>query len=212
VVLPKGVDLSEAKQKITYDSSVEIGEGENIIGTVSYTYGGKTVGATDIIYDSSDAASHLDEASRKIVDTEIQQINKNNKKHAIILQKLSGIKYSLYNMISFFKERVILIVVAVLVVALIILLIARYRMVSRSRRRRRRSKRGSQSGGISLNRRSPISFGKRKGKRRRGTDYTSSRPMTAGKRRESGNGISARKMKKNRKKTKESFGKSFYDF
>jgi hypothetical protein len=36
--------------------------------------------------------------------------------------------------------------------------------------------------------------------------------MSAARSKSSGRGISARKMKKNRKKTKESFGKSFYDF
>jgi D-alanyl-D-alanine carboxypeptidase len=212
VVLPKGVDLSEAKQQISYDSSVEIVEGENKIGTVSYTYDGKTVGQTDIIYDSSDTSSHLDEASREMVDTEIQQINKNNKKHAVILQKLSGIKYSLYNMVSFFQEHVILIIVVLLAVAWVLLLVAKYRMSSRMHRRSRRFGRRKRSSGVSLGSSKGISFGRRKSRKSRGKDYTSSRPMSAARSKSSSRGMSARKMKKNRKKTKESFGKSFYDF
>lgn len=211
VILPKGVALRKAKQQIQYDNSVKLQDGENVIGTVKYTYDGRMVGSTDIIYDSTKSASHLDEASRRIVDSEIRQIKTNNKKHAVILQKLSGIKYSFYNMVSFFRDRVILVIVAALVILLIVLLVLNYRMNSRRKRRSRTRGRRS-SGGMSLNSRRSFSAGKRKGRRRRGADYTSSRRTTGAKMSDSGSSISARKMKKNRKKTKESFGRSFYDF
>lgn len=211
VILPKGVALRKAKQQIQYDNSVKLQDGENVIGTVKYTYDGRMVGSTDIIYDSTKSASHLDEASRRIVDSEIRQIKTNNKKHAVILQKLSGIKYSFYNMVSFFRDRVILVIVAALVLLLIVLLVLNYRMNSRRKRRSRtRSRRAS--GGMSLNSRRSFSASKRKGRRRRGADYTSSRRTTGAKMSDSGSSISARKMKKNRKKTRESFGRSFYDF
>lgn len=211
VILPKGVALRKAKQQIQYDNSVKLQDGENVIGTVKYTYDGRMVGSTDIIYDSTKSASHLDEASRRIVDSEIRQIKTNNKKHAVILQKLSGIKYSFYNMVSFFRDRVILVIVAALVILLIVLLVLNYRMNSRRKRRSRTRSRRS-SGGMSLNSRRSFSAGKRKGRRRRGADYTSSRRTTGAKMSDSGSSISARKMKKNRKKTRESFGRSFYDF
>lgn len=211
VILPKGVALRKAKQQIRYDNSVKLQDGENVIGTVKYTYDGRMVGSTDIIYDSTKSASHLDEASRRIVDSEIRQIKTNNKKHAVILQKLSGIKYSFYNMVSFFRDRVILVIVAALVILLIVLLVLNYRMNSRRKRRSRTRGRRS-SGGMSLNSRRSFSAGKRKGRRRRGADYTSSRRTTGAKMSDSGSSISARKMKKNRKKTRESFGRSFYDF
>lgn len=211
VILPKGVALRKAKQQIQYDNSVKLQDGENVIGTVKYTYDGRMVGSTDIIYDSTKSASHLDEASRRIVDSEIRQIKTNNKKHAVILQKLSGIKYSFYNMVSFFRDRVILVIVAALVILLIVLLVLNYRMNSRRKRRSRTRGRRS-SGGMSLNSRHSFSAGKRKGRRRRGADYTSSRRTTGAKMSDSGSSISARKMKKNRKKTRESFGRSFYDF
>ena len=211
VILPKGVALRKAKQQIQYDNSVKLQDGENVIGTVKYTYDGRMVGSTDIIYDSTKSASHLDEASRRIVDSEIRQIKTNNKKHAVILQKLSGIKYSFYNMVSFFRDRVILVIVAALVLLLIVLLVLNYRMNSRRKRRSRTRGRRS-SGGMSLNSRRSFSAGKRKGRRRRGADYTSSRRTTGAKMSDSGSSISARKMKKNRKKTRESFGRSFYDF
>lgn len=211
VILPKGVALRKAKQQIQYDNSVKLQDGENVIGTVKYTYDGRMVGSTDIIYDSTKSASHLDEASRRIVDSEIRQIKTNNKKHAVILQKLSGIKYSFYNMVSFFRDRVILVIVAALVILLTVLLVLNYRMNSRRKRRSRTRGRRS-SGGMSLNSRRSFSAGKRKGRRRRGADYTSSRRTTGAKMSDSGSSISARKMKKNRKKTRESFGRSFYDF
>ena len=211
VILPKGVALRKAPQQIQYDNSVKLQDGENVIGTVKYTYDGRMVGSTDIIYDSTKSASHLDEASRRIVDSEIRQIKTNNKKHAVILQKLSGIKYSFYNMVSFFRDRVILVIVAALVLLLIVLLVLNYRMNSRRKRRSRTRGRRS-SGGMSLNSRRSFSAGKRKGRRRRGADYTSSRRTTGAKMSDSGSSISARKMKKNRKKTRESFGRSFYDF
>lgn len=211
VILPKGVALRKAKQQIQYDNSVKLQDGENVIGTVKYTYDGRMVGSTDIIYDSTKSASHLDEASRRIVDSEIRQIKTNNKKHAVILQKLSGIKYSFYNMVSFFRDRVILVIVAALVLLLIVLLVLNYRMNSRRKRRSRTRGRRS-SGGMSLNSRRSFSAGKRKGRRRRGADYTSSRRTTGAKMSDSGSSISARKIKKNRKKTRESFGRSFYDF
>lgn len=211
VILPKGVALRKAKQQIQYDNSVKLQDGENVIGTVKYTYDGRMVGSTDIIYDSTKSASHLDEASRRIVDSEIRQIKTNNKKHAVILQKLSGIKYSFYNMVSFFRDRVILVIVAALVILLIVLLVLNYRMNSRRKRRSRTRGRRS-SGGMSLNSRRSFSAGKRKGRRRRGADYTSSHRTTGAKMSDSGSSISARKMKKNRKKTRESFGRSFYDF
>lgn len=211
VILPKGVGLKKAKQEIQYDNSVKLQNGENVIGTVKYTYDGRMVGSTDIIYDSSKSASHLDEASRRIVDSEIKQIKTNNKRHAVILQKLSGIKYSFYNMVSFFRDRVVLVIVAALVILLIVLLVLNYRMNSRRKRRSRTRSRRS-SGGMSLNSRRSFSASKRKGRRRRGADYTSSRRTTGAKMSDGGSSISARKMKKNRKKTRESFGRSFYDF
>ena len=53
VVLPKNVKLSKAKQKIIYNKNVKIKTGKNIIGKVTYTYAGKTVGSSNIIYDSN---------------------------------------------------------------------------------------------------------------------------------------------------------------
>lgn len=212
VVLPKGVDISQAKQKITYDKKVTLTEGENIIGKVTYTYGGRTVGSTDIIYDTTESSTHLDEASREIVNSEIQEIKTNNKNHAFFSRMLSSIKYGWLNMISFFQERIILLIVIFLVLLLVVLMILKYQTSNRSRRRRNHSRKyKNSSGGMSLNSRKNISFGKRNGRKRHGVDYTSSR-KPARRAKETSSGMSTRKLKRNHRKTKESFGKSFYDF
>lgn len=214
VVLPKGVDIDKAKQKITYNKNATLNDGENIIGKVTYTYNKHTVGSADIIYDTTDTGSHLDDASREVVDSEIQQIKTNNKNHAFFLQKMSAVKYGWLNLVSFFKENLILLIVLVLVLLLLILLIVNYRLHRHVRRRKSRGiKRRKPSGGISLNSRHSISFGKRgRGRRRHGIDYTSGGRKPSKRARETSSNMSARRLKKNRKKTKESFGKSFYDF
>lgn len=50
VLLPNDVDFEEAKEEITFFEQ-PLEDGENVIGTISYTFDGKTVGSTDIIYD-----------------------------------------------------------------------------------------------------------------------------------------------------------------
>lgn len=212
VVLPDGVDISKAKQKVAYNTGAKLTEGENIIGTVTYTYGGHTVGYSDIIYDTTETNSHLDEASREIVDSEIRQIHSDSQKHHFLLRKISGIKYRFFNLISFFRERIILLIVAGLILLLVVLLILRYRFSSRNRRKRSRGRRRASRGGMSLGSKKAPNFGKRRSRKRHGIDYTSSRRSPAHKARETSSNMSARKLRKNRKKTKESFGKSFYDF
>lgn len=50
VVLPNYADLDDATKEVTYEAIDSVKEGENVIGHVTYTYQGKTVGQTDIIY------------------------------------------------------------------------------------------------------------------------------------------------------------------
>lgn len=209
MVLPKGVDRSEAKQKVSYQKGQKLQEGENVIGRVSYLYGGRTVGATDIIYDKMESQPEWGGVQMKNADARIEKSDKNTKLHVVLLHKLSGIKYSFYGIFSFFRERMILVIVIALLILLAVLMVVKYRMSDRSRRKRR-TRRRSLGGGMSLN--SSRRSGRRRGKRRRGVDLTSSRPSSGRPRMESSSGMSARRLKKNRKKTKESFGKSFYDF
>lgn len=50
VVLPNGVSPDNAVKNITYFDDVEIGYGDNVVGRITYTYAGRTVGSSDIIY------------------------------------------------------------------------------------------------------------------------------------------------------------------
>ncbi len=215
VVLPKGVALSKANQTITYDKEKALTEGENIIGTVTYTYGNRTVGSTNIIYNNTKNITHLDEASREIVSSEIQQLQSNKENDAFFQQKLSGLKYGWLNLVSFFRERIILLIVVVLALLLILLWVLRYLYSNRRRRRRNHSSRYKKSsGGLSLSNKRGFSFHKRRGRKRHGMDYTTKQHTSAPKNRarKTSSNMSSRKLKRNRKRTKESFGKNFYDF
>lgn len=80
IVLPNGVNVSKAKQSVTYNKDVTLQQGENIIGTVTYTYGGKTVGYSNIYFTKEDTpvleeSAPIEQAkSKKIVaESEHQQ-------------------------------------------------------------------------------------------------------------------------------------------
>ncbi len=215
IVLPKGVDVSKASQKVTYDKDVKLVKGENTIGTVTYTYGGRTVGSTNIIYDNTDSTNHLDEASRELVSNKIQQIETKASKHAAIYQRFLGLRTGFGNFINFFKERIVLLVVILLVLILLILVVTRYLISPQAGRRKRirRSKRSPQSSGSRGGSRKNISFSKKKRRRRGSLDYTTSGRRNSGiKRTAASKGVNPKRLKKSRRKTRESFGRSFYDF
>lgn len=50
VFLPKKAEFKDAQRTVTYFPDTVLKEGDNVIGSVTYTYGGKIVGATDIIF------------------------------------------------------------------------------------------------------------------------------------------------------------------
>lgn len=49
IIIPDGFDISRAEKTITYDSSFELEHGDNKIGKITYTYGSRTIGDTDIV-------------------------------------------------------------------------------------------------------------------------------------------------------------------
>ncbi len=57
IVLPNGASYSDVVSTITYDKLETINLGTNIIGSISYSYHGKEVGKTDILYESSESFS-----------------------------------------------------------------------------------------------------------------------------------------------------------
>lgn len=217
VVLPKGIKLSKAKQKITYNKDITLTEGENIIGQVTYTYNNQVVGATDIIYNYTKNASYLDQESREIVNSEIQHIESKNARKSGIFRKLSGIQMKIATAFSsiteFFKDKIILLLAIVLIIILLILIIAHFLISSKSHRRRGYSSRGQQKG--FRFRRKPAkgsSFSMKRSRNKRGTDYTTNRSTSKKVREKRSPGMNTRKQKKNSKRTRESFGKNYFDF
>ena len=53
IILPNDADYKDAKKKIELTPSDSIVNGENVIGTIKYTYGDTFVGSADIIYDNT---------------------------------------------------------------------------------------------------------------------------------------------------------------
>jgi len=54
LILPNSASFEDAKREVSFSPSSEIKDGENVIGTISYTYQGKYVGGANILYHQSD--------------------------------------------------------------------------------------------------------------------------------------------------------------
>ncbi len=54
IILPNGVDYKAAEKEVVLESGREIEHGENLIGHVEYTFGGRVVGNVDILYYNRD--------------------------------------------------------------------------------------------------------------------------------------------------------------
>ncbi len=229
LVLPKGVKPSEAEQKISYLDNVELKEGDNVIGQVQYTYAGKIVGVSDIIYTkkTEDSNDSLDAASKKIVGEEIdelKEIQKKDEKNADFWRKVKNA------LETFFGFLAVKIVVILLFIGAIVFFIIRFhdrihlpQINIRLPKRRRRDMRGSyrSSGGYRSKRakrnyrrrqrgekrssRSELDSDRRRRNRRRHYETKSAVQPKEKKRK----GV---KYSKKHRNTKESFGKNFFDF
>lgn len=224
VVLPKGVKLSSVKQKVTYNKGITIKDGKNIIGKVIYSYNDKVAGATDIIYEKS-VQNHLDEASRKIVNEQIEDIEESSAKAAKQNQRIAKIKNALAKVFSpvigFMQKYMIMpvvVVIALLGLLLLVFLIRKYRIFYRIRNRSRkhksrggyRSKAGRRMLAKRQRRQRRINAMKSPKNRRRNhskyykRDAPLRKPETKHRRNTN--------YSKRRKSTRESFGKNYFDF
>lgn len=226
VILPKGVKLSQAKQKITYNNNVKINDGDNIIGTVTYTYGTKNVGSSNIIYTVSSSENHLDEASRNMVNDEITQIeatnekSKNKNKH---IQKMKAAIGNLFTGIpTFFRQNMLIFIIVLAALVLILFVVF---IINHLKNRGRRGRISRNSGGYRSrgarrqharrmkaerkNRSSGMGSSKRRRSRRHKSDLSFSSGNNSRKRKRTKSGLHYSKQHKN---TKESFGKNFFDF
>lgn len=86
VLLPNDADFEDAKQSIKFNDYIKLKDGENVIGTISYTYAGKTVGSTDIIFDKQHASNLKITQDTKVIDNkEVTASNRFNLKPLIII-------------------------------------------------------------------------------------------------------------------------------
>lgn len=217
VVLPKAVKLSQAKQTISYNKNVKLQTGDNVIGHVTYTYGNKTVGSTDIIYTKTKESnvSHLDGASRKIVNKEIQQIKDSEKENA----KKANVWRKIRNAVAgFFKNTVVQIVLLVLVCGLVLVAVVCIlkRVELPSIRKKKRYSGGYRSKGARKqyarrmrSQRSRERQNNKKTRRNHSKHYEKRGVKGSSEKKNAGKGVRYHKKHKN---TKESFGKNFFDF
>lgn len=54
IILPENADVNEVKKKITYEKIPELEHGTNKIGSITYTYGSRTIGEADIVVFNND--------------------------------------------------------------------------------------------------------------------------------------------------------------
>lgn len=91
VILPKGARFKDVQKKVTYNRDVALQDGENAIGSIEYTYNGKTVGKTDVIFDKKEAqkldAQTGDSVSDLIEDLKAKE-TKNAAKKKFSIKKL----------------------------------------------------------------------------------------------------------------------------
>lgn len=219
VILPKGAALSQAEQKITYDKNIDIKEGDNIIGHVTYTYQGKTVGSTDIIYTKSpkQTKKQLDEASKKMVDSEIQELEETRKADA----KKANLWKKVKNVVgTFFSFPIVRGILVILLIALLLfggvtavkhIKLPKFRGIKHRARisggyRSRRGRRAHARQERAARRNSRSSLGQRS---RYSTRRRSEKKVSQKSKQSKSKGLRYYKKHKN---TRESFGKNFFDF
>lgn len=158
--------------------------------------------------------SHLDSASRAIVDNEIQQLKdseQKDKKKANIWRKVKS------TVVGFFEIKAVqiifLMIAAAAVIFLLVCLLRRIELPKFRKRRRRRSSGGyrSRRGRRQYARRTRSGYGdisqRRKTRRNVSKHYEKKTPNV--KKSKKNRGV---RYHKNHKKTRESFGKNFFDF
>lgn len=226
VILPKGVKLSQAKQKISYlkEGGKELKEGDNVIGQVKYTYQGKTVGSSDIIYTKKqeDDTKSLDSASRKVMNQEIGEMEAKRKKDEKNATFWRNIKNAIVKIFSYFIVRCIVIALGVALLAFLLIRFGKNFRMPRIRLPRLYFRRREKSSGGYKNKRARRNYRRRRRAERKNgkTDYSSRRHRRNSSRYYEKQVVKPPKAKrksslqhgKKHKNTRESFGKNFFDF
>lgn len=220
VVLPKGVELSAAKQSVSYYDNVTLQQGDNVIGQVKYTYGKKTVGYSDIVYTKSATDDRIDKASREVVGDQIGDIEETNEKQkqkrkvwGKLLKPFQKVAVKIGKLLHNQMIGGILLVIAGIAVILVLILVLRRFSPKYKRRRRRRSggylSRGGRKQYARRQRQQKREANKKNGRRNR-VKYYKKNGMAVKKSPQKRS--KAMQYSKRQKRVKESFGKNFFDF
>lgn len=111
LVLPNTVSYEDAQKEITFTPISNLQEGENVIGTISYTYDGKLVGSTDIIYNNVPMNSLTESDSIKIIkeytngSSEASKLSGKKNLKPIIIVSIVGVILLLFFLYYIFIER-----------------------------------------------------------------------------------------------------------
>lgn len=85
IILPTGVDVSSAVHQVEFYDAPKEQDGNNVIGSVTYTYGGKVVGETDIYFSSHSNTGQL--ASPEDMEFTKSKVVAGTSRHAGIILK-----------------------------------------------------------------------------------------------------------------------------
>lgn len=106
ILLPNRAKFEEAKQNIDFYDDIAIQNGENSIGKISYTYGGKTVGSIDIIYEKKDVpVLTLAQKTKEVTNQQVTASNRFNLKPFIIFALLAVLGIILWIYIYFRQKK-----------------------------------------------------------------------------------------------------------
>lgn len=78
IVLPIDADFKDAVRSINFYSDISLKEGNNVIGDISYTYGGRNVGSSNIIYKMEDSPALVN--STPVDEIFVEEVTSNKTK------------------------------------------------------------------------------------------------------------------------------------
>lgn len=124
VILPNTASLDDVVQTITYYDDVTLQEGDNIIGTITYTLGDTTVGSSNIIFTKK-------ETNKLTTSTHVIQKNDPSKSLANLLNlNSSGMSQPI--------KILAIILIIILILFVVLFFLNRYKQIQRKRRRNSR--------------------------------------------------------------------------
>ncbi len=85
VLLPNTADFADVEESMELYDNSELKDGQNVIGKITFTYGGKTVGSTNVLFNKKDTSKlTLAQPAKKVENTEVSAPARINLKPFII--------------------------------------------------------------------------------------------------------------------------------